>query len=134
MPAPELIIFDCDGVLVDSEIIACRTDAEYLTEIGFPISTEEILARYVGISTSMMTADLELRFGRKLPADFLEKLRKRVTQAFVNELRAVEGVAALLDMLPGKKCVASSSFPDRIDHTLTLTGLRGHFGPHVFSA
>lgn len=133
MNAPDLVIFDCDGVLVDSEIIACRTDADYLTEIGFPTSIEEIITRYIGTSAQTMKADLERRFAHALPDDFSDRLRDRIIQAFEKELQAMDGIAALLDALPCRTCVASSSITERIERALTLTGLRAHFGAHIFS-
>src|SRR3954471_6076090 len=93
---PELIIFDCDGVLVDSEPIACRVDAECLAEIGIDISVPEIRARYIGVSAADMFADLEGRFNRKLPADFGEVLEKRIALAFQSELAAVPGMQSFI--------------------------------------
>jgi beta-phosphoglucomutase-like phosphatase (HAD superfamily) len=67
---PDLVIFDCDGVLIDSETIAARTEAAYLNEIGFAITTDDIMSRYVGLSMSAMIADIEMRYAQRLPADF----------------------------------------------------------------
>ena len=132
--SPELIIFDCDGVLIDSEAIACRTDSACLAEIGIAMSAEEIMDRYLGISADTMCADIEQRQGRTLPADFAEALRLRVAAAFEAELVPMAGVEALLDALPQRRCVASSSAPERLRHSLSLAGLLHRFTPHVFSA
>ena len=78
---PELIIFDCDGVLIDSEMIACRADAACLAEIGIMMSAEEILERYTGISAAAMLGDIEQRHGC-LPSDFAETSRRRTADAF----------------------------------------------------
>ena len=131
---PELIIFDCDGVLVDSEVIACRADALCLAEIGIAISAEEIMDRYLGISAAEMCTDIELRLGRSLPANFAEILRARVAAVFDTELAPIAGVEAVLDALPFRRCVASSSAVERLRHSLSLTGLLGYFEPNVFSA
>jgi HAD superfamily hydrolase (TIGR01509 family) len=131
---PELIIFDCDGVLVDSEVISCRTDAVCLGEIGIAISAEEIMDRYLGISASTMCGDIESRLGRSLPAGFAETLRVRVAAAFATELAPIAGVEATLDALPFPRCVASSSAPDRLRQSLSLTGLLRYFEPNIFSA
>lgn len=131
---PELIIFDCDGVLVDSEPIACRVDAECLAEIGIDISVPEIATRYIGVSAADMFADLECRFNRKLPADFGQVLEKRIALAFQNELSAIPGVQSFIRGVDCKICVASGSRPDRIRRSLELSGLSDHFGSNVFSA
>jgi HAD superfamily hydrolase (TIGR01509 family) len=134
MTHPELLIFDCDGVLIDSEVIACRTDAACLAEIGIALSAEEIMERYVGISVASMFADIELRHDTTLPADFVETVRKRTADAFEADLLPMESVEAALQALPFARCVASSSAPARLRHSLSLTGLLHHFEPHIFSA
>ena len=131
---PELIIFDCDGVLVDSETISCRTDSLCLAEIGIAMSAEEIMDRYLGISAATMCGDIERRVSRSLPADFADTLRARVAAAFDAELAPIAGVTTMLDTLPFRRCVASSSAPERLRHSLSLTGLLGYFEPHIFSA
>jgi HAD superfamily hydrolase (TIGR01509 family) len=131
---PALVIFDCDGVLIDSELIACRVDAECLREIGFPETPESIQENYVGVSSRAMFEDIEKRHGRRLPEGFAELLRQRLLAAFDRELRATAGMAELLRSLGTKRCVASSSDPARLRHTLGLTGLLPHFAPNVFSA
>jgi beta-phosphoglucomutase-like phosphatase (HAD superfamily) len=80
--ATRLVIFDCDGVLVDSEAIACRVDAELLSSLGFDIGHDEFRDRYVGISTATMCADIEARFGRRLPPDIADRLLAAVLAAF----------------------------------------------------
>ena len=134
MSSLSLIIFDCDGVLVDSEMLACRADAECLAEIGIAITAEEILERYVGISLAGMLADLAARSGRALPHGFSDTLRQRTRAAFEAGLTAVSGVAGVLSALTQPVCVASSSEPSRIRHALSLVGLRDRFEPHIFSA
>jgi HAD superfamily hydrolase (TIGR01509 family) len=132
--APELIIFDCDGVLIDSEVVACRADAACLAEYGIEISVEEILERYLGISVAAMCTDLRQRYRSELPSDIAETLGRRVAAAFETELAPMAGVAAMLDTLPHRRCVASSSAPARLRHSLSLTGLLEYFEPHIFSA
>jgi len=130
----ELIIFDCDGVLVDSEAIACQVDSRCLAEIGITMPAETIMDRYLGISAAAMCADIEQRYRYRLPEDFAETMRRRIAAAFEVELTAIPGIATVLDALPQRRCVASSSAPDRLRHSLSLTGLLGYFDPHVFSA
>jgi HAD superfamily hydrolase (TIGR01509 family) len=130
----ELIVFDCDGVLVDSELIACRIVAEHMSERGFALETADILA-YVGWSGADMMASLTARFGRALPDDLDATLGARRRAAFERELTAMAGAAALLDALGGTRmCVASSSAPERIRHSLACVGLLDRFEGALFSA
>lgn len=131
---PSLVIFDCDGVLIDSEVIACRVDAECLNEIGFPTTAQFIQEHFVGVSSRMMFERIERDHGRKLPEGFSAALQARLNAAFDGELEAISGVADVLPTLGVQVCVASSSQPERLRHTLGLTGLWAHFDPHVFSA
>lgn len=130
----ELVIFDCDGVLIDSEVLSCRTDAACFTDIGIEISAEEVMDRYLGISARMMCEDIEQRYGRRLPDDFGEMMRQRIEAAFEAELTAIAGVETVLRTLPLRRCVASGSTPERLRHSLSLTGLLGYFEPHIFSS
>lgn len=130
----DLIIFDCDGVLIDSEAIACRADSACLAELGVVISAEEILDRYLGISAATMCSDIEERYGLALPDGFVAALHRRVAEAFDAELAAMPGVEVLLRTLPHRRCVASSSAPERLRHSLSVTGLLNYFEPHIFSA
>lgn len=130
----DLVIYDCDGVLVDSEIISCRVDAEAFTEAGFPTTVEYVARHYVGHSVKSMLADMEARHGKRFPSDFAETLLHRTQAAFEGALRPVPGIREVLDGNGGPKCVASSSRPERIRHSLALTDLLHHFEPHLFSA
>jgi HAD superfamily hydrolase (TIGR01509 family) len=134
MVAPGLVIFDCDGVLIDSEGLACRVDAECLAENGIVLTVEEIAERYIGISMPDMLADIAARIGRPLPANLAETMRRRVHAAFEAELAAIEGVADVLANLAVPVCVASGSEPARLAHSLGLVGLWHRFAPNVFSA
>ncbi|MBM3523901.1 MAG: HAD family hydrolase [Alphaproteobacteria bacterium] len=129
----DLVIFDCDGVLVDSETISCRLDAELFTELGFPTTFEDIRRDFVGVSASTMCRTIEERFGRKLPEDMPQRLLRAVLEAFETQLQPIRGIAQALDALEAPRCVASSSDPARIRRSLELTGLIGHFDPHLFS-
>ena len=129
----DLVIFDCDGVLIDSELLSVRADRETLAECGIELSIDEILERYTGISFAAVVADLEARHGR-LPADFADRRRRRLWPLFDSELQAIPGVSAVIDALTCKACVASSGRPDRLRHTLSLVGLYDRFQPNIFSA
>jgi len=129
----DLVIFDCDGVLIDSELLSARADRECLAECGIDLSVEEILERYTGISFAGMVADLEERHG-VLPADFADRHRMRLWPLFERELQAIPGVTAILDSLTCKICVASSGRPERLKHALSLVRLYDRFRPNIFSA
>lgn len=131
---PELIIFDCDGVLVDSEMIASRVLAREMTALGYPLTPEQCRARFTGISMGKVMALIEEDWDRKLPENFEEHMREKDFEAFSKELTAVPGVAEMLDDLPLAKCVASSGAPEKIRNSLTVTGLIDHFDGHLFSA
>lgn len=130
----DLVIFDCDGVLIDSELIACATVAACLGEIGIPVTAEEIAGRYIGIGTPAMLLDLESRGGLSFPAEFSERLRWRTAAAFEAELVPMAGAETILAALTCKICVASSSTPQRLRHSLSLVGLLRYFDRHIFSA
>lgn len=130
----DLVIFDCDGVLVDSEPLAAEALARTASEAGFPLTRDECLARFTGISLASVRSAIEVQFGRSLPEDFLERLRHRDEAAFRSGLRAIPGVAEALARLPCKRCVASSGTPRKMRFTLGLTGLLPLFEPHLFSA
>jgi HAD superfamily hydrolase (TIGR01509 family) len=127
----DLVIFDCDGVLIDSELLSVRADIVCLAAYGIELPAEEILERYTG--TSGMVTDLESRFGRALPG-FDERHQQLVRPLFEAGLQAIPGVAAVLDSLACRSCVASSSGPERLRHALSLVGLFQRFDPHIFSA
>jgi HAD superfamily hydrolase (TIGR01509 family) len=129
----DLVVFDCDGVLIDSELLSIRADRECLAECGIELSVDEIRDRYTGISFAGMVADLEARHG-PLPADFADRHRTRLWPLFETELQAIPGVGAVLDSLTCKICVASSGRPERLKHALSLVGLYDRFHPYIFSA
>jgi HAD superfamily hydrolase (TIGR01509 family) len=130
----ELVIFDCDGVLVDSELIGCRVEAEELTRLGLDITAEQILERFTGATAAETFRTLEAEHGQALPEGFVPRVKEAIRAAFTRELRAVAGVAAALEQIALPMCVASSSDPARIEHSLRLVGLFERFAPHIFSA
>ncbi|PYF01453.1 HAD superfamily hydrolase (TIGR01509 family) [Rhodopseudomonas faecalis] len=131
---PKLVIFDCDGVLVDSEIISCREYAAVLTEHGYAISADQVFARFLGRSAQDTRAEVEAELGRSLPASFPDRLKDRLNAAFAAELQAIPHISAALDALRQPACVASSGSHDKIANSLRLVGLHQRFVPHIFSA
>jgi HAD superfamily hydrolase (TIGR01509 family) len=130
----DLIIFDCDGVLVDSEIVSFKVEAEMFAEIGIGLTAHDLLTRFLGTSSASMFAIIEQENDIKLPSDFAERAARRTLEAFDRTLKPIPGIADLLAQLPGRKCVASSSESPRIRHSLSLAGILHHFEPHIFSA
>jgi len=130
----DLTIFDCDGVLVDSEIVSFEVEAEALAELGAAVTARDLLGRFVGTNSAAMFATIARENGIRLPPDFAERTTARCLAAFDERLRPVAGIAELLAGLAGPRCVASSSDPPRIRHCLALAGILHHFEPHIFSA
>lgn len=129
-----MIIFDCDGVLVDSELLEYGVDVEMLAPFGCTASAEELLDRFLGIARRDMYPVMFEELGQPMPPDLLERREVRVWDRCRTELRLVPGVAAALDALCDiGKCVASSSRPEKLAMKLEITGIAGHFAPHVFS-
>ncbi len=131
---PVLVIFDCDGVLVDSESLFAQILAECLADADFAASVEEALELGFGKNRQTLSEAVEARYGRPLPADFFETMRVRATPVLERDLRAMPGVEALLAALPMRRCVASNSHIDRVRHSLGVAHLLDYFDPHVYSA
>lgn len=134
MPTPiELVIFDCDGVLVDSERLAVRVESELLTEMGWALSEADVLDRFVGRSDAHMIGEIEAHFGRPVP-EFTEQYRQRLFEAIEHELEPVPGVIDALEQISTRTCVASSGTHEKMVRTLGRTGLYDHFDGRIFSA
>jgi HAD superfamily hydrolase (TIGR01509 family) len=130
----ELVIFDCDGVLVDSEPILNRVFAETLTEAGFRITYEEVVRQFMGKSLATCLEIIEATYGRPLPSNFVEYCKEREFAAFHQELQSTPGIAAILEQITLPRCVASNSSQRHIQLALTLTGLLPHFEGKLYSA
>lgn len=130
----DLIIFDCDGVLVDSERLSIRVDAIYLQELGWPMAEAEIIERFVGRSDADMRAEIERHIGGPIPVDIDEAFAKLYRDTLAAELAPVDGIREALDAIPTPRCVASSGDHEKIRRNLALTGLAGYFGDRIFSA
>ena len=129
-----LIIFDCDGVLVDSEVIANRVMAALLSQHGYPVTAAECQDRFVG-HTILGVIDMVAEAGVTLPDDFEDQLIARDHAAFAKDLQPVAGVQVTLERLHDRpKCVASSGRMEKIRNSLTTTGLLKYLDPHLFSA
>ena len=127
-----LTIFDCDGVLVDSELIALGVLSDVMGENGSPMTVAECQDAFMGMHNADIVRAMEGRLGTLLPGGGAA-LRARMLDRLRRELQPVPGVTAALEQLAGPRCVASSSDRARIELTLELTGLARFFGEHVFS-
>jgi HAD superfamily hydrolase (TIGR01509 family) len=130
----ELVIFDCDGVLVDNERIAVRVDAVVLGKLGWTLTEAEVIERFVGRSQEYMTAEIESYLGRPLGEGWEGEFAQLYRDAFEREVRPVSGIEEAVDRIAVPTCVASSSSHERIDYMLGLAGLRDRFDGRVFSA
>lgn len=132
---PELVIFDCDGVLVDSELISNQSDLDLLSKLGIELELEDYMRRYVGKSARDTVLGIQAQTGQRLPENFLELKQAHVLNAFTRGLEPIPGIVTALEALPYPRCVASSSTPERIRFALCQTGLIGHFEETaIFSA
>jgi HAD superfamily hydrolase (TIGR01509 family) len=130
----QLVIFDCDGVLVDSERLAVRIDVQVLAKLGWPLSEREVIDRFVGRSHEFMVAAIEAQLGRPLPGDWENDCHHLYREAFAAELAPVDGVVEALDQITLPTCVASSGSHEKMRYTLGLTGLYDRFAGRIFSA
>jgi HAD superfamily hydrolase (TIGR01509 family) len=129
-----VLIFDCNGVLVDSESIAATVASQELTRAGFRVSPEIVSRFFAGRRPTDMVADVEAATKRTLPSDFGEKLADATMRRLRSEVRATPHMEYALTWLRGPKCVASSSPHNRVRMSLESTGLFRFFDPNVFSA
>ncbi len=131
----QLLIFDCDGVLVDSEYLAVLAEVEVLANAGFSMTEDEIASTCVGLSYPDMMALLEERFGEPMPEGLQVRLEEAAVAKFPAELREVAGMGEFLDRSDITRCVASSGTPERIALSLGITGLDRAFRPDaIFSS
>jgi HAD superfamily hydrolase (TIGR01509 family) len=133
-PKFDLVIFDCDGVLVDSELISCRAHAATLTHHGYAITEDQVLERFLGVSDREAQLMVEAELGRKLPDDFDQQIKRATLEFYASDLRAIAHVGETIAALGLPKCVASSGTPEKIKHGLDCAGLYHALAPHIFSA
>jgi HAD superfamily hydrolase (TIGR01509 family) len=130
----DLVIFDCDGVLVDSEIVTNRVFADMLSELGVPVTLEYMFERFMGQSMAHCLAHVAELLGRPAPEGFLPEYRRRSDGALADEVVAVPGVEGVLDALDVPWCVASNGPRDKMELTLGKTGLLARCGARLYSA
>ena len=130
----DLTIFDCDGVLVDSEIIAAQVESRLLTEAGYPISVEEMGERFAGMTWKNILLSIEKEVDIPLSASLIDKSEQLLDQKLAREVKAIEGVQYALSRISGPRCICSNSSLQRLDMMLTKVGLKEIFAPHIYSA
>ncbi|HXD43554.1 MAG TPA: HAD-IA family hydrolase [Pseudolabrys sp.] len=129
-----LLIFDCDGVLVDSEVLANAALADLMTELGRPMTTEQAVGLFTGRQLRDVLVLAEGWLDRPIPADLGERAGAAMLERLRRGLKAVAGAREAIAALPEPRCVASSSKRERIALSLEVTGLAPLFGDRVFSA
>jgi HAD superfamily hydrolase (TIGR01509 family) len=134
---PKLVIFDCDGVLVDSELLANQVFLERLNALGLNLKIADLFERFVGRTMSNCLSQVEQMLGRSVPENFLLELDQATFQVFEQNLKAVEGIEFVLDTLDAagiQYCVASSGSHAKMNKTLGLTGLLPRLEGRLYSA
>ncbi|MET7389056.1 HAD family hydrolase [Streptomyces sp. NPDC005529] len=132
--AIELVIFDCDGVLVDSERIAVRVQVALGAALGWPLTRQDVVARFIGRSHAAIREQVAAQLGDETAATWAEQFEERHREAVDAELLPVEGLPEALDGITLATCVASSGSHDKMRHTLGRTGLYERFAGRIFSA
>ena len=129
-----LVIFDCDGVLVDSERLMVHVEAEFLASYGWDLGPQGVMDRFMGRAAAETNAEIVAKLGDALPADWKEQLRAKFFAAFEESLEPVDGIVQVLDALTLPTCVASSGDHEKMRVTLGITGLRPRFEGRIYSA
>lgn len=130
----QLVIFDCDGVLLDSEIVAAAAELSVYSEFGIKIEPQEFCERFAGLDSYGVKAGMERELGHELPERVIRETRAAVNERVVDEARLIKGADVVLDMLDQARCICSNSPPERLKKALSKVGLYDKFRPYVFSA
>jgi HAD superfamily hydrolase (TIGR01509 family) len=130
----QLVIFDCDGVLVETEAVSARVEQRALAELGWNLDIQDLADRFVGSGTAHFVAEVERHFGGPLGFDWHERYGHRYREAYDRELTPVPGIVGVLESLQIPFCIGSNSDHQHIRHVLALTDLLHHFEDRIFSA
>jgi len=134
MPEIKLVIFDCDGVLVDSEFLAARHESHRYGQHGFSLSLAEFSERFAGLTGEAISRQIEEELGRKLPDGLYRQIEGELDDILKRDIEAISGIFEALAHISQPRCVASNSGLQRLRIMLERTGLHRHFEPHVYSA
>lgn len=129
-----LIVFDCDGVLIDSEIISARVDCEILGELGYECTPEELAHRFAGLTTERIFELAGEEMGRPVSQEIIRRAERDTDRRLSAEVQPIAGVQEMLDMLDDPRCICSNSRPERLRVSLEKAELWDRFRPYVFSA
>lgn len=132
MKNTDLIIYDCDGVLVDSEIIAAQVDAKLLTKAGFPITPEEMAEKFAGLNFTDILKKVEEIASIPIQASLIEESEKQIDDALARRVKSIQGAAQAIVLINAKRCICSNSSRKRVSITLNRTGLAPLFGNAVY--
>jgi HAD superfamily hydrolase (TIGR01509 family) len=134
LSAIKCIIFDCDGVLIDSEVISARIMIEELARENIEIDFAHFQNNFLGRGFAKVAANIRANSGKAISDEFESRYRSKLMDAFTRDLQPMPGIFEVLDQLTLPYCVATSSSPARVAHSLKLTGLKRYFGKNVFTA
>ncbi len=130
----DLVIFDCDGVLIDSEVISANIIVKNLAAVGVAVDPDYVYKHFLGQNFANVVHKVRRNFDIELPEDFRSRYRQELLLAFEDSLRTTHGVESILADLAVISCVATSSSPPRTQRALELVGLTDFFGANVFTA
>lgn len=129
-----LIIFDCDGVLIDSEILSAEVDSAILRDIGYEIEPLELAHRFAGLTTETIFKRVGEEMGREVPEAMIDRAKHETDQKLLREVKPIAGVHEMLDQLDDARCICSNSRSERLRLSLGKAGLWDRFRPYIFSA
>lgn len=129
----EYLFSDCDGVIIDSEIIAARIMVKYISSFNVPITLEEYLKNYAGQTFSGIMTKLSKEYNFVLPNNFVTEITNQYKEAAKTEEKEIKGTKEAYEAIPLPKAIISNSFKEQINHAVDFTGLRGEFGDRVYS-
>lgn len=130
----DLILFDCDGVLVDSEIIAAEVESKLLRDAGFEISPEDMCIRFAGMDWKSILLAIEQESELPLSASLIDKSEKLLDATLAKRVKIIDGVRYALSKITEQRCICSNSSSHRLDMMLIKVGLKPYFEGHVYSA
>lgn len=134
MPACELILFDCDGTVMDSELIAAECEVEHLEPFGVQMTAQEFALRFAGTSAQFAKQTLEEMIGRSLPDDHTDTVKAKIRERLWREVKPMPGIHDVLDRLDQPRCICSNADMEKLKIELTRGELWDRFRPYVYSA
>lgn len=134
MPAIELVLFDCDGTLMDTEMLASEVEVQALAEYGATLTAQEFSQRFAGTSSEHVKVVMEEELGRALPDDHIKNVKAKMRERLWREAETMPGAHEMLDMLDQPRCICSNADMEKLKTELSRGELWDRFRPYVFSA